>query len=115
MEITSPFPVSEVPVYVVVLVFGGFSRGFCSWFDQWVEFHSCHVRSDVLSYCTLELQEIRQQQLFLSQPATQHIPQQFVPVHAVTFYFYRGHMQPRFSRLGAQLCTTSKTHWQKIS
>lgn len=42
-------------------------------------------------------------------PNSAHSPA--VPVHGVTFYFDRGHMQPSFSRLGAQLCTTR----QKIS
>lgn len=72
-----------------------------------MEFHSCRIRGDVLSHCTLELQEISSSSLFL--PNSAHSPA--VPVCAVTFYFDRGHMQPSFSRLGAQLCTTR----QKIS
>lgn len=77
------------------MFWGRFPEVFALGFDQWVELRSCHVRGDVLSHCTLKLQEIRQQQLFLSQPAIQHVPQQFL--HAVTFYFYRGHIQPTFS------------------
>lgn len=82
MEITSQFPVSEVPVSVVCFTcFGGCFRGFFSCFGQGVEFHSLsYVRDDVLNYCSCEFQEIGQQLPFLSRTASQHAPQQFLPM-----------------------------------